>query len=169
MTDGLAWDQRPTLNNPLLVAAFEGWNDAGNAASAAADWLVHQGGARRFATIEPDEYIDYQSRRPRLELVAGVARAIAWPANECYAAQFGERDVVVLRGVEPNIRWKSFCNAVMTVASETGCQMVVTLGALLGDVPHTRRVRVTGSATEPSLIGELDLTRSRYEGPTGIV
>ncbi len=169
MTDGLAWDQRPTLNNPLLVAAFEGWNDAGNAASAAADWLVRQGGARRFATIEPDEYIDYQSRRPRLELVAGVARAIAWPANECYAAQFGERDVVVLRGVEPNIRWKSFCNAVMTVASETGCQMVVTLGALLGDVPHTRRVRVTGSATEPSLIGELDLTRSRYEGPTGIV
>ena len=163
------WDQRPTLDNPVLVAAFEGWNDAGNAASAAADWLVRQGTARRFAAIEPDQHIDYQSRRPRVELVGGVARSIIWPANEYFAASFDERDLVVLRGVEPNICWKSFCNAVMTVASETGCEMVVTLGALLGDVPHTRRVRVPGSATDPALIGELDLTRSRYEGPTGIV
>src|SRR5882724_7637922 len=139
MTDGLAWDVRPTLNNPPLVAAIEGWNDAGNAASSAADWLVRHGRAQRFAAIESDQYIDYQSHRPRLELTAGVARAIAWPTNECFAAAFSERDIVVLRGVEPNIRWKSFCNAVMTVASETGCQMVVTLGALLGDVPHTRR------------------------------
>ena len=82
---------------------------------------------------------------------------------------FGERDLVVLRGIEPNMRWKSFCNAVLAVASETGCEMVVTLGALLGDVPHTRAVRVTGTASDPQLINGLELTRSQYQGPTGIV
>ena len=106
---------------------------------------------------------------PQVELVDGVARAITWPANDCFAVSFGDRDVVVLRGIEPNLRWKSFCNAVLSVASETGCEMVVTLGALLGDVPHTRAVRVTGTASDPALINGLELTRSQYEGPTGIV
>jgi proteasome assembly chaperone (PAC2) family protein len=169
MTDGLVWDEHPELHQPLLVAAFAGWNDAGDAATGAADWLVRRSEAQRFASIDPDEHLDYQSRRPHVELIDGVARSITWPANECFAAPFGERDLVVVRGVEPNVRWKSFCNAVMNVASETGCEMVVTLGALLGDVPHTRNVKVTGSATDPSLVGELDLTRSQYEGPTGIV
>ncbi|MFI5053252.1 MAG: PAC2 family protein [Acidimicrobiia bacterium] len=169
MADGLTWDDRPELNQPVLVAAFSGWNDAGDAATGAADWLVRQGTAHRIASIDPDEHVDYQARRPQVEVVDGIARSITWPANECYAATFRERDLVVVRGVEPNLRWKSFCNAVMTVASETGCDMVVTLGALLGDVPHTRPVRVTGTTTDPSLDGQLDLIRSRYEGPTGIV
>ena len=169
MTDGLVWEQRPDLRQPLLVAAFSGWNDAGDAATGAADWLVRQRDARRIASIDPDEHIDYQSHRPQVELVDGVTRGISWPANDCFAVEFGERDVVVLRGVEPNVRWKSFCNAVMSVASETGCEMVVTLGALLGDVPHTRAVRVTGTASDPALINGLELTRSQYEGPTGIV
>jgi proteasome assembly chaperone (PAC2) family protein len=167
--DGLTWETRPQLRDPLLVAAFEGWNDAGDAASGAADWLVRRKEATRFASIDPEEHIDYQSRRPTLRLEKGVASSITWPANVCYAVGFPERDVVVVRGVEPNVRWKSFCNAVLTVASDTGCTMVVTLGALLGDVPHTRSVRITGTATDPDLIASLGLMRSRYEGPTGIV
>jgi proteasome assembly chaperone (PAC2) family protein len=169
MADGLVWEHRPELNHPLLVAAFAGWNDAGDAATGAADWLIRRSEARKFAWIDPEEHIDYQSRRPHVELVDGVARAITWPANECFSARFRERDLVVLRGVEPNVRWKSFCNAVMSVASETGCELVVTLGALLGDVPHTRNARVTGAATDPTLVGKLELVRSKYEGPTGIV
>ena len=169
MGSGLVWDHQPQLHDPLLVAAFEGWNDAGDAASAAADWLVQKSQAERFASIDPDEHIDYQSRRPRVELVDGVTRAVNWPAHDYYAASFGDRDLVVLRGVEPNIRWKDYCSSVMTVATQTGCTMVVTLGALLGDVPHTRRVRVTGTATDPELVGTLGLVPSRYEGPTGIV
>jgi proteasome assembly chaperone (PAC2) family protein len=169
MTDGLVWEPHPALRRPLLVAAFSGWNDAGDAATGATDWLVRQSDAPRIASIDPDEHVDYQSRRPQVELVDGVTREINWPTTECFAVTFPERDLVVVRGVEPNVRWKSFCNAVLTIASETGSEMVVTLGALLGDVPHTRAVRVTGTATDPSLITGLRLTRSQYEGPTGIV
>jgi proteasome assembly chaperone (PAC2) family protein len=169
MTDGLVWEPHPALRRPLLVAAFSGWNDAGDAATGATDWLVRQSDAPRIASIDPDEHVDYQSRRPQVELVDGVTREINWPATECFAVTFPERDLIVVRGVEPNVRWKSFCNAVLTIASETGSEMVVTLGALLGDVPHTRAVRVTGTATDPSLINGLRLTRSQYEGPTGIV
>jgi proteasome assembly chaperone (PAC2) family protein len=169
MTDGLVWEPHAALRRPLLVAAFSGWNDAGDAATGATDWLVRQSDAPRIASIDPDEHVDYQSRRPQVELVDGVTREITWPATECFAVTFPERDLVVVRGVEPNVRWKSFCNAVLTIASETGSEMVVTLGALLGDVPHTRAVRVTGTATDPSLINGLQLSRSQYEGPTGIV
>jgi len=169
MTDGLVWERHPTLRRPLLVAAFSGWNDAGDAATGATDWLIRQSDPVRIASIDPDEHIDYQSHRPQVELVDGVTRAVTWPANECFVVGVGDRDVVVLRGIEPNVRWKSFCNAVLTVASETGCEMVVTLGALLGDVPHTRGVRVTGTASDGALINGLELTRSQYQGPTGIV
>jgi proteasome assembly chaperone (PAC2) family protein len=169
MTDGLVWEQRPPLRRPLLVAAFAGWNDAGDAATSAADWLIRQHDPQRIASIDPDEHIDYQSHRPTVELVNGVARSVSWPANECFAVNCAERDLVVLRGIEPNVRWKSFCHAVAKVASETGCEMVVTLGALLGDVPHTRPVRLTGTASDPQLIDDLDLARSTYEGPTGII
>jgi proteasome assembly chaperone (PAC2) family protein len=169
MNDGLVWDRRPRLHDPLLVAAFEGWNDAGDAATAAAEWLVQRSHAERFASVDPDEHVDYQSRRPRVELVNGVARSITWPAHEYFAGSFGERDLVVLRAVEPNIRWKEYCSTVISVAAEIGCRMVVTFGALLGDVPHTRRVRVTGTSTDPELVDRLGLVPSRYEGPTGIV
>jgi proteasome assembly chaperone (PAC2) family protein len=153
----------------MLVAAFSGWNDAGDAATGAVDWLVRQSDAPRIASIDPDEHVDYQSHRPQVELVDGVTREITWPATECFTVTFPERDLVVVRGVEPNVRWRSFCNAVLAIASATGSEMVVTLGALLGDVPHTRAVRVTGTASDPTLINGLELTRSRYEGPTGIV
>ena len=102
-------------------------------------------------------------------MIDGVASSITWPATECFAVGFAERDVVVVRGVEPNVYWKSFCDAILTIAADTGSATVATFGALLGDVPHTRPVRVTGTATDPRLLGELDLVPSQYEGPTGIV
>jgi proteasome assembly chaperone (PAC2) family protein len=169
-SDGLQWLEHPgELRRPLLVAAFEGWNDAGDAASFATSWLVKHGDATTIATVDPEEHFDFQSRRPRVELVDGVTRRIIWPETTFSVARYPERDLVVLRGIEPSYRWRSFCNAVLTVASDTGCEMVVTFGALLADVPHTRDVRVTGTATDDRLADRLELQRSRYEGPTGIV
>jgi proteasome assembly chaperone (PAC2) family protein len=169
--DGLVWDDHPQLRRPVLVAGFEGWNDAGDAASDAAAWLTNRFGGARFAWIDPEEHFDYQSRRPQVELTDGVTRTITWPTNDCFAVQLehADRDLVVLRGIEPSYRWRSFCRAVLAVAAGTGCEMVVTLGALLADVPHTRPVAITGAATDPELVARLGLTRSRYEGPTGIV
>ena len=165
----LAWEQRPELRRPVLVAGFEGWNDAASAASEAAGWLTRQFGATKMASMDPEEHFDFQSARPTVELVDGVTRDLTWPANEFFAVPVDARDIVVLRGVEPNLRWPSFCRDVLGVAGETGCEMVVTLGALLADVPHTRPVRVTGATTDPELMTNLHLQRSRYEGPTGIV
>jgi proteasome assembly chaperone (PAC2) family protein len=169
MGDGLVWESRPEVRDPILIAAFEGWNDAGDAASGAADWLTGTGRTTRFAWIDSEAHIDYQAHRPTVHVIDGVASSITWPATECFIVGLPERDLVVVRGVEPNVHWKSFCNAILTVAAETGCATVVTLGALLGDVPHTRPARVTGSSTDPHLVAELDLVPSRYEGPTGIV
>jgi proteasome assembly chaperone (PAC2) family protein len=171
MADGLVWDEHPgTLRRPVLVAGFEGWNDAADAASAAAQWVSQHGGpATRLASVDPEEHFDFQARRPNVELVDGVTRSVRWPENVFSTVQFEGRDLVVLRGIEPSYRWKSFCNAVLTVVRETGCEMVVTFGALLADVPHTRKVRITGTATDAELIRRLDLAQSRYEGPTGIV
>jgi proteasome assembly chaperone (PAC2) family protein len=168
--DGLIWEARPTdLRRPVLVAAFEGWNDAADAATFATQWLTQHGDGTRTAHIDPEAHIDFQARRPQVELVDGVTRSITWPESTFYVARYPERDLVVLRGIEPSYRWKSFCRAVIDVATETRCQMVITFGALLADVPHTRDVRVTGTATDPGLIAALELEASRYEGPTGIV
>src|SRR5215218_184901 len=166
---GLAWEQKPALRHPVLVAGFEGWNDAASAASQAGGWLTGRFGATKIASIDPEEHFDFQSVRPTVELVDGVTRSLKWPANEFFAVPVGDRDLVVLRGVEPNLRWPAFCRDVLEVGAETACEMVVTLGALLADVPHTRPVRVTGATTAPELMARLGLQRSRYEGPTGIV
>lgn len=167
----LIWQDRPRLDQPVMVAAFEGWNDAADAASGALAWLRHRWRATRFAQIDPEEFFDFQVSRPHVSLVEGVTRQISWPANDCFAAHIEEvgRDMVLLSGVEPNLRWKAFCQTVLDVARETGCEMVVTLGALLADVPHTRPIRLTGTAADPDLIRRLGLQHSRYEGPTGIV
>jgi proteasome assembly chaperone (PAC2) family protein len=169
--DLLIWSDRPRLTRPVMVAAFEGWNDAADAASGALTWLRHRWRATRFAHIDPEEFYDFQVARPQVSLVDGVTRQISWPANDCFAAHIEEvgRDVVLFSGVEPNLKWKAFCHTVLDVARETGCEMVVTLGALLADVPHTRPIRLTGTAADPDLIRRLGLQHSRYEGPTGIV
>jgi proteasome assembly chaperone (PAC2) family protein len=170
--DGLIWERKsPKLRKPVLLAGFEGWNDAADAASTAATWLTQHGSndAERVASIDPEEHFDFQSRRPHVTLIGGVTRAITWPENAFFTVPREERDLVVLRGIEPSYRWHSFCRAVIAVARETACEMVVTFGALLADVPHTRDARVTGTATDPDLIERLGLARSGYEGPTGIV
>ena len=168
--DGLIWEQESgPLRRPILVAAFEGWNDAADAATFAAGYLTRHGDAVRVADIDPETHTDFQSRRPHVELVDGVTRSIVWPTSTFWVARYPERDLVVLRGIEPSYRWKSFSRAVIDVYLATGCEMVVTFGALLADVPHTREVRVTGTATDLELIERLALEPSRYEGPTGIV
>jgi predicted ATP-grasp superfamily ATP-dependent carboligase len=172
MSDGLVWDHEPgELHRPVLVAAFEGWNDAADAASTAATWIAQHGSTdpQRVAWIDPEAHFDFQSRRPLVEVAGGVAHSVAWPENVFSIVPRDERDLVVLRGVEPSYRWPSFCRAVFSVASATKCEMVITFGALLADVPHTRRPRVTGAATDPDLVEKLGLAASRYEGPTGIV
>jgi len=169
MAAGLVWEQQPSLERPVLVAAFSGWNDAGDAATGAAEWLLRHGHGPRVAWIDPDEYVDYQSRRPTVELSDGVTRAITWPATEIHATSVEGRDLVIVQGVEPNLRWREYCAAILEVATATGCELVVTLGALIGDVVHTRDIPVTGTATDTELLDRLDLTRSQYEGPTGIV
>lgn len=169
--DRVSWQDRPALQRPVMVAAFEGWNDAADAASGALAWLRGRWRAKRMASIDPEEFFDFQVSRPQVSLVDGVTRQITWPANDVFSAHIEEvgRDVVLLSGVEPNLRWKTFCDTVLGVARETGCEMVVTLGALLADVPHTRPIRLTGTAADPELIERLGLSHSRYEGPTGIV
>jgi proteasome assembly chaperone (PAC2) family protein len=172
MSDGLVWHREAgALRHPVLVAGFEGWNDAADAASQATAWLTQHGsgGDEPLATIDPEEHFDFQSRRPQVELVDGVTRSITWPENTFLTVALESRDLVVLRGIEPSYRWRSFCHAVLTVVRDTGCEMVVTLGALLADVPHTRDARITGTSTDPALVDRLGLAQSRYEGPTGIV
>lgn len=159
------------MHHAVLVAGFEGWNDAADAASSAAAWLAQhgKGDPRRVASVDPETHFDFQSRRPQVELVDGVTRSITWPENVFTIVPSRGRDLVVLRGVEPSYRWRSFCGAVLSVARKTECEMVVTFGALLADVPHTRDARITGTSTDPELIDRLGLAHSRYEGPTGIV
>jgi proteasome assembly chaperone (PAC2) family protein len=165
------WNAQPSLRRPTLVAAFSGWNDAADAASDGVRWLARTVGARVFATLDTEEYLDFQAARPTVELVDGVIREIQWPALAFSAGSLpaGGRDLVLLLGVEPNLRWPTFCDDVISVARTTGCELVVTLGALLGDVPHSRPMRCTGSATDEVLAAKLGMERSRYEGPTGIV
>lgn len=167
----LVYQADPELNRPVMVAAFRGWNDAGDAASFAAQHLQRVWGATRIATIDPETFFDFQATRPQVELADGVTRTITWPENEFSAATFrgGAHDVIVLVGTEPNLRWKTFARLVVSLAQKHGVQLVITLGALLADVPHSRPVPVTGTAADEELIDRLSLQRSRYEGPTGIV
>jgi proteasome assembly chaperone (PAC2) family protein len=154
-----------------MVVAFEGWNDAGDAASSATTYLAEAWQARRFASIDPEEFFDFTTTRPQVRLTDGLTRSIDWPANEFSAAAIPgtTRDVVFLHGTEPQLRWRTFSSAILGVAESLAVEMVVTLGALLAEVPHTRPVRVTGTAIDTELVTRLGLQRSQYEGPTGIV
>ncbi len=167
----VAWTTEPRLRNPVLVAAFEGWNDAGEAATLAAHFLARQWAARPFASIDPEEFYDFSSTRPRVHLEGGLTREIVWPANEFSAASVpgANLDVVVLVGVEPQLKWRTFCAQVVGVAEQLEVKTVLTLGALLSEVPHSRPVGVIGTSEDPDMLRRFDLNRSRYEGPTGIV
>lgn len=171
MDNELRIDERPALRRPVLIAAFRGWNDGGQAATLAAGTLVRAWDARRIAVIDPEGFVDFQSTRPTVTLDEGLTRQIEWPENVFHAATIpgADRDVVILMGVEPNYRWRAFNDLVVGFARDLGVELVVTLGALLADVPHTREAPVTGAASDISLVEELGLQPSRYEGPTGIV
>jgi proteasome assembly chaperone (PAC2) family protein len=171
MTDELRIDTRPDLERPVLIAAFRGWNDGGQGASLAGAYLARAWAATEFASIDPENFYDFQATRPTVSLANGLQRQIEWPENTFLHAPLpgGGRDAILLLGVEPNVRWRTFCDHVTGLAKEFDVQMMITLGSLLADVPHTRPAPVTGTATDPDLIDRLGLQASRYEGPTGIV
>jgi predicted ATP-grasp superfamily ATP-dependent carboligase len=171
MTDELRYEEHPQLERPVMIAAFRGWNDGGQGASLAAAYLARAWAAQPFASIDPENFFDFQATRPMVSLVDGITRQIDWPETTFLHAPLpgGRRDAILLLGVEPNLRWRTFGELVTGVAKEHGAELVLTLGSLLADVPHTREAPVSGSATDPELIQRLGLEASRYEGPTGMV
>ena len=171
MAEELRIARRPKLESPVLIAAFRGWNDGGQGASLATGYLAKLWDAKRFAEIDPENFFDFQATRPHVSLEEGLTRRIDWPATVFYNARPPglDRDVVLLLGMEPNLRWRTFTDLIVGFVGELGVELVVTLGALLADVPHTRPCPVTGSATDKELVERLGLSASRYEGPTGIV
>jgi proteasome assembly chaperone (PAC2) family protein len=167
----LRWHgERPELHRPVLLAAFEGWNDAGEAATTAVRFLGRALDARRLASIDTEEFYDFTVARPHVKLDEGMTRSIEWPDPVIDVARLPNgRDLLLLTGIEPALKWRTFTDEVAELAAGAGVELALTLGALLADVPHTRPVRVTGTATDERLALEMGFTRSRYEGPTGIL
>src|SRR5271155_5089952 len=172
----LIWDRRPDgLRAPAMVCAFQGWNDAGDAASSAVSFLASALDARRFARIDSEEFYDFQANRPTIRFDADERREISWPTVEISeaCAPRAPRDLVLVQGVEPSMRWRAVTSHLVDLAGALGgalgVQVVVTMGALLGDVPHTRPVAMTGHASDAALLERLGIQSSSYEGPTGIV
>jgi proteasome assembly chaperone (PAC2) family protein len=168
----LIWESRPDgLRAPALLAAFSGWNDAGDAASAALTFIGESLHAERFARIDPEDFYDFQSTRPHIALTGERKREITWPGVEIFAARVprAPRDLILVQGPEPSMRWKSFSQHIIDLAEALGTQLVVTLGALLADVPHSHPVAVSGLVSDPALVEKIGLKETTYEGPTGIV
>ncbi len=167
----LEW--RPELDRPILIAGFSGWNDAAEAASVAVDSIMESWSAKRFGAFDGEEFFDYQATRPQIKLIDGVTRTVEWPENTLNATDRDipaarDRGAILLSGPEPSFRWRSFSQAVVDVAKEFDASLVVTLGALLADVPHSRPVAVAANSQNPALTEKLGLSSSGYEGPTGI-
>jgi proteasome assembly chaperone (PAC2) family protein len=165
------WTTRPTLRTPVVLAAFEGWNDAGDAASTAARYLVERWDLAQVADVDPEEFFDFTSTRPEVHLDDDGVREITWPTTELHAGTIpgGDQDVLVIVGTEPQLRWRTYCGELTEVARSYEARLCVTLGALLAEVPHTRPTPVVGTAYEADVVAGLELQPSRYEGPTGIV
>jgi len=164
-------DDVPHLVNPVMVAAFEGWNDAAGAATGVVDHLIDVWSAQVVAVVDPEEFYDYQVNRPMIGTTDEGMRRITWPSTQVYVARppGAQRDVVLLRGIEPNMKWRQFCAELLACADELAVELVVTLGALLAETPHTRPIQVSGTATELDLADRLKLEPAAYEGPTGII
>jgi proteasome assembly chaperone (PAC2) family protein len=169
--EAVRWDRNAELRRPALVCSFKGWNDAAESATAALSFVSSKWGAERLGAIDPEEFYDFQVTRPTVRLSEGRTREIEWPelVIESASPDGADRDVVFLSGAEPNLRWKGFSATVVAAAQQLGVEMVVSLGALLADIPHTRPVQVTGIAADPDLVERLGFSEARYEGPTGIV
>jgi proteasome assembly chaperone (PAC2) family protein len=169
--DHLRWTARPELQEPVVIAAFEGWNDAGDAATTAVRYLVERWDAELVADIDPEEFYDFTSTRPEVRLDDDGHREIVWPATEVHAATIpgSDGEVVFIIGTEPQLRWRTYCEQLTSVALTLDARLCLTLGALLAEVPHTRPTPIVGTAYEAGIMAGLDLQPSRYEGPTGIV
>jgi proteasome assembly chaperone (PAC2) family protein len=170
--DALAWEaEPPRLRSPILVCAFAGWNDAAGAATTALTSVAESLDAELIAQIDPEDFFDFQANRPTIQLTEGETREIEWPGNVFLAATApsAERDLILLAGTEPNLRWRTFADGIAETAERLGVEMVITLGALIADVAHTLPVPITGLASDEELVERLDLARSNYEGPTGVV
>ncbi len=169
--DHVRWTTRPTLRQPVVLAAFEGWNDAGDAATTAARYLVDRWDLDLVADVDPEEFYDFTSTRPEVHLDDEGLREIIWPATEIHAGTIpgGDQDVLLIVGTEPQLRWRTYCEQLTAVAQDHSARLCVTLGALLAEVPHTRPTPIVGTAYEPEVVAGLELQPSRYEGPTGIV
>jgi proteasome assembly chaperone (PAC2) family protein len=165
------WSGRPRLRAPVMVCAFKGWNDAGEAASAAVSFIRESFDAEDVASIDPEEFFDFTAVRPTVRLTEGLTREIDWPSATVSAAAVpgAEGDLVTVQATEPSLRWRRYTENILATARELNVRMVITLGALLADVPHSRPVAITGLASEPSLVRKLGFQNTRYEGPTGIV
>ncbi|HEY7106846.1 MAG TPA: PAC2 family protein [Acidimicrobiia bacterium] len=170
MTD-LVWERTPGLAEPVFVTALAGYFDSASASTGAVDWLIDHHGAERIARIEADDFFDFQQVRPQVVLDEGVTRRIVWPENVVHATDRATagRDLVMLSGIEPHFRWRQFCSVLVDVARESGCRMVVTLGATPAQVPHTRMPPVFTSSTDRELAARLGLSRPQYQGITGII
>jgi predicted ATP-grasp superfamily ATP-dependent carboligase len=160
----------PELRDPVLIAAFEGWNDAGEAATAAVDHLIDLWDAEPIAALDPEDYYDFQVNRPRVVLDDG-RRRISWRTTRILLATTPGigRDVILVQGIEPSFRWRAFTIELMEFAQQAGVTTVFTLGALMADVAHTRPIPVTATSDSEDVLHRYDLEPSRYEGPTGIV
>jgi proteasome assembly chaperone (PAC2) family protein len=170
--DELRWEtERPALQRPVLIVAFEGWNDAGEAATTAVRHVGTHASATPLASIDAEQFFDFTTARPEVRLVGGKVRRIVWPTNDLKWGRIpgANRDVIVLAGVEPHLRWRTFCGLVLEVAKAMNCELVVSIGALLADVPHSRPVPITGTAYDGSVATRYGMERSKYEGPTGIL
>lgn len=172
--DALRLIGEPRLQHPDLIMAFAGWNDAAESATGGVRYLIRTWSAAKFAEIDPEEFYDFTEARPQVRLVDGLQRQIQWPANDFYAYQSpsGERDLILMAGVEPQLRWRTFCATLTGLMQRMQVRRVVILGGLIADVPHTRPVHISGSSTDSAMMQRLDamhISGSRYEGPTGIV
>jgi proteasome assembly chaperone (PAC2) family protein len=170
--DSLTWEgDLPHLRSPVMVCSFRGWNDAAAAASTALSAVASSFDSELIAKVDPEDYFDFQSTRPTIVLSEGQSRRIEWPENNLVAVRIptADRDLVLLDGTEPNLRWRTFSETIATAADALGVEMVITLGALIAEVSHTLPVPITGLASDQELVEELELERSNYEGPTGIV
>jgi proteasome assembly chaperone (PAC2) family protein len=170
--DSLTWEgDLPHLRSPIMVCAFRGWNDAAAAASTALTAVANSLDAEQIASLDPEDYFDFQSTRPTISMDEGQTRRIEWPENNVFAVRVpsADRDLVLFDGTEPNLRWRTFSETIATVADALGVEMIISLGALIAEVSHTLPVPITGLASSAELVEELELERSSYEGPTGIV
>lgn len=165
------FDGLPVLRSPVAIAAFEGWNDAADASTGAVEHLEEVWSAKPVATIDPEEFYDFQVNRPTISQGEDGKRVIEWPTTRFTIASppGADRDVVLIRGIEPSTRWRTFCQELLEICHSLEITRVVLLGALLADVPFSRPLPISGSASGPADIDRLHLTPTRYEGPTGIV